>query len=168
MQKTKRYFFLRKIKKPKKAPMEVQNPNKYFYCGDLWGLQEHVKDLHKVGGRNTLAAQVPQKGQGLALHTRGAGWERGCYVLSSQAPVIKRRTIYFKGLTELVAWMAEKQQVQGKWEGPVKQRQKKPPTKPNQHPYAKNQEASLLGIQWENELAKSSKVPRSVSRASFA
>lgn len=126
------------------------------------GLQEPAQNLYKLGGRKTPAARVLQKGQGLALLNGSTGWERGCYVLSSQAvPAIKRRTIYFKGLTELVAWMAEKQQVQGKWGGPVKERKKKK----TQHTYARKQEASLLKIQWENALAKSSKVPRSVLRA---
>lgn len=117
-----------------KPKLEKKNNNKRkpsikissLHCVETFrGLQEHVKNLYKLKGRKPLAAQVLQKGQGLTPLDRSAEWEQGCYVPSSQAVlVIKRRTIYFKGLTEPVAWMAEEQQVQGKWEGPVKERKK--------------------------------------------
>lgn len=67
------FFFKEKPKKPKKPPWKRSIKINTFTVETFGGLQEHVKDLHKVGGRKTLAAQVLQKGQGLALHTRSAG-----------------------------------------------------------------------------------------------
>lgn len=107
-----------------KPPNKNRNPASKQAAFTVWrlsGTLKKLRNLYKLGGGKTLAAWVLHKGQGFAVRNRSAGWEWGCYVLSSQAvPVIKRRTIYFKGLTEPVAWTAEKQQVQGKQEGPVR------------------------------------------------
>lgn len=58
----------------KKPPWKCSIKINTFTVDTFGGLQESVKDLHKVGGKKKPpAAQVLQKGQGLVLHTRSAG-----------------------------------------------------------------------------------------------